>query len=244
MFVDAGEIPMALDAPDAGEAVVVATRAEIRDSRGITRVLPSSFTLSRGEIIGVAAVEGSGHHELLAALAGRSAPASGTLQRPGRVALIPTNRTRDAVIPEFTLVENVALKGAGERAGRMPWRALTDRTAALMARFDVVATGPHARMATLSGGNQQRMVVARELEDTVDLVVADDPTRGLDLRASAFVHDQLRAAAARGAAVVFHSSDLDELLSLATRVMVVFHGQLREVGRDRDEVGRAMVGAS
>jgi ABC-type uncharacterized transport system ATPase subunit len=126
----------------------------------------------------------------------------------------------------------------------MPWRALGNRTAALMTRFNITAPSPHARAQILSGGNQQRLIVARELEDRVDLIVADNPTRGLDIRASAFVHDRLREAAVGGAAVVVHSSDLDELLSLATRVLVVFHGEVREAGLSRDDVGRAMLGAA
>ena len=126
----------------------------------------------------------------------------------------------------------------------MPWRTLTDRTFAILKRFNIVAPSPRARAQMLSGGNQQRLVVGRELEQQVDLIVADNPTRGLDLRATAFVHDQLREAAAGGAAVVVHSSDLDELLPLATRILVVFHGEVREAGLSRDEVGRAMLGAA
>ena len=87
-------------------------------------------------------------------------------------------------------------------------------------------------------------MVARALEHQVDLVVADNPTRGLDVQASAFVHDQLRRVAAEGAAVVVHSSDLDEVLALATRVLVVFHGEVRECAVDRDAIGRAMLGAA
>ena len=84
--------------------------------------------------------------------------------------------------------------------------------------------------------------MARELSEALDLVVADDPTRGLDLRASAFVHEQLRDVAARGALVVVHMSDLDELLALATRIVVVFHGTVREVPPVREAVGRGMLG--
>ena len=102
----------------------------------------------------------------------------------------------------------------------------------------------HARARELSGGNQQRLVVGRELSADVDLVVADDPARGLDLRATQFVYDQLRDAAARGAGVVIHSSDLDELLDVATRMVVVFHAIVTEVPMNRELVGRAMLGGS
>jgi simple sugar transport system ATP-binding protein len=138
----------------------------------------------------------------------------------------------------------VALRGLGERRGLMPWTALSERTTALLQRFNIVAPSARVKVRTLSGGNQQRLVIARELERDVDLVVADNPTRGLDIRATAFVHDRLREAAARGAAVVIHSSDLDEILSLATRVLVVFHGNVTDAGRDRDFISRAMLGAA
>jgi ABC-type uncharacterized transport system ATPase subunit len=101
-------------------------------------------------------------------------------------------------------------------------------------------------MRTLSGGNQQRVVVARELAaadgGTPTAVVAEKPTRGLDVRATAVVHERLRSAAAEGAAVVVYSSDIDEVLLLADRVLVVYDGRVREVRAERDAVGRAMVG--
>ena len=94
----------------------------------------------------------------------------------------------------------------------------------------------------LSGGNQQKLVLARELDGSPSLVVAENPTRGLDIRATRDVHDRLRCAAADGAGVVVYSSDLDEVLALATRVVVMHAGRLREVGDDRDAGGRGMLG--
>ncbi|MEX2154773.1 MAG: ABC transporter ATP-binding protein [Gemmatimonadaceae bacterium] len=227
-----------------GASVVQADRINVADARGAQRIRGASFQLHRGEIIGLAAIEGSGHRELLAALSALRPTWSGKLLLPPRIALIPADRAREALIPEFTLAENVALHQVGRRRGLLDWDALATRTAALLQRFAIVAPSPSVPARTLSGGNQQRLVVARELEHEVDLIVADNPTRGLDVRATAFVQEQLRSAAARGAAVVFHSSDLDELLSIATRVLVVFHGEVRETGLDRDQVGRAMLGAS
>jgi len=238
--VDVGAQPIATEA---GEPVVRGEAVDVIDRRGVRRLKGATFRIHRHEIVGIAAVEGSGHRELLGAIAGLQGIAAGSLELPARVALIPADRTREALIADFTLSENVALRGLGARKGLMPWKEIENRTAALLQRFAIVATSARARARTLSGGNQQRLVVGRELEHDVDLVVADNPTRGLDLRATAFVHVQFRAAAAKGAAVVFHSSDLDELLSLATRVFVVFHGAVREVENDRDIVARAMLGA-
>jgi ABC-type uncharacterized transport system ATPase subunit len=226
-----------------GATVVRVDGADIQGIRGLA-INNASFELRRGEIVGVAAIEGSGHRELLAAVAGLTAPEKGTIELPSRVALIPANRARDAVVADFTLAENVALHGLAKRRGVMPWRAIGDATDRLIEQFNIAAPSASATLRSLSGGNQQRLVVAREIEHDVDLLVADNPTRGLDLRASAFVHDQLLRAASRGAAVVLHSSDLDEVLALATRVVVVFDGQVRAVPLDREAISRAMVGAA
>jgi general nucleoside transport system ATP-binding protein len=235
----------AIAAPDAsGETVVEARALDIVDARGVTRIRGASFRLSRHEIIGLAAIEGSGHRELLAALGALRSTTAGALRLPERIALIPADRGSEALIPDFTLTENVALRELGRRRGLMPWSALADRTATLLQRFSVTAPSARVKARTLSGGNQQRLVVARELERDVDLVVADNPTRGLDIRATAYVQDRLREAAARGAAVVIHSSDIDELLSLATRVLVVFHGDVRDVGLSRDDISGAMLGVA
>jgi ABC-type uncharacterized transport system ATPase subunit len=237
--------PGKLDAPkQPRDLLVQADAVDVTDSRGGRRIHDAVFEVRRHEIVGIAAVEGSGHRELLQALAALLPVSSGVLRLPERIGLIPADRNRDALVLEFTLVENVALHRLGTRRGLIPWRDLEGRTSGLLKHFGIVASSARARARELSGGNQQRLVVARELEHAHDLVVADNPTRGLDIRATAFVHGQLREAAARGAAVVVHSSDLDEILSLATRMLVVYHGEVREVALDRDKVGRAMLGAA
>lgn len=228
----------------AGDVCVRARNLSLRGARGATAVVDASFDLARGEIVGIAAVEGAGHRELLAALARLAQPAAGSLELPPRIAYVPADRRREALVPELTLTENVALHGLGARRGRMPWNALRSRTRALVNRFGIVAASTEVPADTMSGGNQQRLVVARELELAVDLVVADNPARGLDLNASAFVNEQLRAAARAGAAVVIHSSDLDEVLALAERVLVVFNGRVTEAPLEREMVGRAMLGTA
>jgi ABC-type uncharacterized transport system ATPase subunit len=228
----------------AGDIVVTAERLEVRDARGAIRIQSASLTIRRREIVGVAAIEGSGHRELLLALAGLATPAAGIVHLPSRIAIIPADRQREALVPDFTLTENVALRALGTRRGLMRWPDVQRRTRSLIERFAIAVPSEDTRVATLSGGNQQRLVIARELEQDIDLVVADNPTRGLDLLATRFVHEELRAAASRGAAVVVHSSDLDEVLALATRVLVVFRGTVRDVAPSRDDVGRAMLGAA
>jgi ABC-type uncharacterized transport system ATPase subunit len=243
MFPDSGAAAAATVGAS-GDVVAQGIHVGITDARGAVRVRDASFEVRRGEILGIAAVEASGHRDLLEALAGLRQPSSGRLVLPDRIALIPGDRGREALILEHTLTENVALRGLGRRRGLMPWEEIANRTAALIDRFAIAAPSASAQARQLSGGNQQRLVVARELENAVDLVIADNPTRGLDLRATAFVIEQLRNAAVAGAGVVFHSSDLDEVLGIASRVLVVYNGQVLASEPDRDTVGRAMLGAT
>jgi simple sugar transport system ATP-binding protein len=225
---------------------LVAAARELRllDERGVPVVHGIELEVRAGEILGLAGIEGAGQRQLVRALAGRLAPAGGslTLPPPERIGFIPEDRHRDGAIAAWTLTENVALRGAGRARGRIPWPELGRRTAALIGEHGVDATGPGATLAALSGGNQQRVVLARELAGDPALIVAENPTRGLDLAATAGVHRRLQEARARGAAVVVTSSDLDEVLALADRVVVMFAGVAREVPRDRDAVGRAMLG--
>jgi simple sugar transport system ATP-binding protein len=133
----------------------------------------------------------------------------------------------------------------------MRWNAIRVRTEVLMRAFDVRAANVRAPMRTLSGGNQQKLVLARELappelpggvDERAPAIVAENPTRGLDVRATGDVHARLQAARSDGSAVVLYSSDLDEVLALASRVLVVHSGSVREAVPDRNVVGRAMLG--
>ncbi|MDE3052296.1 MAG: ATP-binding cassette domain-containing protein [Gemmatimonadota bacterium] len=230
-------------APATGEPVLRAHGLAVRGDRGERRIVDATFSVRAGEIVGIAGVEGSGHHELLQALAGVRQPTEGILEIPGRVSFVPGDRHRDALILDAPLYENFALHGAGARTGLIGWPAMRGRTQAVMAAFDVKARSPRDTAGSLSGGNQQRFVLGRELDARPDVLVVENPTRGLDLQATASIHRRLREAAAEGAAVLVHSADLDEILALAQRIFVVHAGIVREVPPDRDGVGRAMVGA-
>ena len=235
-----GSRPPAVTSDD--DAVVVLRDVVVRSRPGTPGLARISFTAKRGEIVGIAAVEGNGEEDLLRVAAGREAAESGTVRLPVRIGYIPQDRNADAIAGELTLTENVALTGAGARRGWIDWGTMRERTERIMLRFDIRAAGAAATAVTLSGGNQQRLVLARELEGDPLLVVADQPTRGLDLRATAEVHDRLRQASGSGAAVVLYSADLDELLALSDRIVVVVGGIVREIDRNRDAIGRAMLG--
>jgi simple sugar transport system ATP-binding protein len=228
-------------------AVFRAEGLTLADSAGIIRLRDATFAIHAGEIVGIAAVEGSGQRELLRALGGRLAPASGLLVNPSSVGFVPEDRHRDAVLLNRSLAENVALRGVGARRGTIDWDAVGAQTERLMREYDVRAVDSRVAVRTLSGGNQQKLVLARELDlafDAERALVAENPTRGLDVRATAEIHARLRRAARDGAAVVLYSSDIDEVLLLATRVFVVFERVVRELPLDRERIGQAMVGAA
>jgi simple sugar transport system ATP-binding protein len=230
-------------------SVFVAEQMFVADRSGRPRIRDASFAIRGGELVGIVAVEGAGQRELLRALAGRYALSAGRLQRPAVVGFVPEDRHHDAVLLDRPLTESVALRGAGERRGRIRWVGFREHTAELLRTFDVRASNTEATVRALSGGNQQKLVLARELAASPDepapiALVVENPTRGLDVHATTEVHKRLREACARGAAVVMYSSDLDEVLGIATRVLVLFDGIVRELPIDRDAIGRAMLGLS
>jgi simple sugar transport system ATP-binding protein len=210
-------------------------------------VRDASLSVVAGEIVGLAAVEGNGQRELLRAVAGRIHPLRGAREVAEPVAFIPEDRTTEGLVPSMNLTENVVLGSSPfdpwMRGRRIDWRTARARTAALLEEYAVAAPSPDTPAAELSGGNQQRVVIARELSRRPKVVVAENPTRGLDIRASAAVHARLREVASAGAAVLFHSSDLDEVLALATRILVMSRGVLvvPPPGASRETIGALML---
>ena len=244
MFPDgvASDTPGVVHGP-AGGAIAELRDVELRDRYGVTRVHRASVVVHAGEILGIAGVEGSGHHELLLALAGRLPPFAGDARVPLDAGFVPEHRQRDALIPAFSVTENVALREAARARGRMHWPAIARRARRIVDEHAIRVRDVESPVSTLSGGNQQKLVLGRELEGAPALVVAENPTQGLDVRAAIAIRTRLRAARDAGAGVVVYTSDLDELLALADRVVVAFGGNIQEVPRDADAIGRAMLGA-
>jgi ABC-type uncharacterized transport system ATPase subunit len=226
-----------------GSIVLRITDVAVDDNQGVRRLREATLAIAAGAIVGVAGVEGAGQRELLRVLAGRIKPTDGQISIPDRVGFVPEDRHRDALIPEMSLVENVALKDASVRTGMMSWTSIRSQTAALVQVHDVRTSDITAPVASLSGGNQQKFVLARELDGAPQALIAENPTRGLDVRATAQVLLQLRQARAQGVAIVVYSSDLDEILALADRMVVCFDGRVIPTPVDVDAVGRAMIGA-
>ena len=237
--------PAHRESPARQNAVVVrADEMVVRDARGVLMVRGATLSVAGGEILGVAGVAGSGAKEFLHAIAGRLRPSGGVLELPNAIGFIPEDRQHDALLMDESIAANVALRGAGKRRGWLRTRAMESDAERLVHDAGIRATSVRAVVSTLSGGNQQRLIVARELAGRPSLLVAVNPTRGLDVLATASIQQRLRDAAADGMAVVYYTADLDELVDIADRVVVVFDGRVRDVARDRDAVGRAMLGAA
>ena len=227
---------------------VVAGSPEAPALRGVTLVA------HRGEVLGVAGVEGNGQRELAAVLAGVLEPLSGVARVPSKPGWMPLDRSKEGLVGNFSLDENVALalhdEPAFHRGPWLDWSGITKRTEALLAAADVAAPGPEAFAATLSGGNQQRLLVARELDRSKELLIAESPTRGLDVKATRAVRRRLVGFARTGdppPAVVLISSDLDEVLELSDRIVVLVRGHLVPVcpsDRSATAIGELMLAAT
>src|SRR5260370_34294636 len=203
-----------------------------------------SFVVAASEIVGLAGVDGNGQTELVELLAGAREASAGrligggeTIGERGAMAVIPQNRDLDGLIVDMTLWENLLLaRPLRERMISRTWlnRApVIDLCAELIGRFQIRAAGPETTAMALSGGNRQRLVVARAVAGRPRVIVAHNVCRGLDLAATAEVHRTISEFASGGGAVLLISSDLDELLATCGRLMVINHGKIREARADQ-----------
>ena len=213
----------------------------VRAARGHRHVAGVSFDLAPGEIFGIAGVEGNGQTQLVEALAGLAPIAAGEIRLDGHdlaarsvrdradlgLSHIPEDRHRRGLVLDFSVADNLILG----RQHRFARRGLLDRArvdanaAEQIAAFDIRPADGLLPARALSGGNQQKVVVAREMGGAYSVLLAAQPTRGVDVGAIEFIHDRLRAARAAGKAVLLVSADLTELLALSDRVAVMFRGR-------------------
>ena len=236
------------------EAAVVARLAGVHARRDGGHALRGvALEVRRGEVVGIAGVDGNGQRTLAAVLAGVQRPDEGEAELPPEVGWIPQDRTEEGLVGEFTIAENVALALHGRPALRsgpwLDWRGVGEAALGVMREMEVQAEGAETTATALSGGSQQRVVVGRELLRSGSLLVAESPTRGLDVKATAAVRARIRELAASGdeaPGIVLISTDLDEVLELADRTLVLVRGRLVEIGpgeRTQSAIGRAMLGA-
>jgi simple sugar transport system ATP-binding protein len=249
---------------DPGDPVLTVDDLHVFDDRGLEAVRGVSFEVRGGEIVGIAGVDGNGQTELIDAITGLRKAASGRVAIGGRnvtgatpsrildsgLGHIPEDRQRRGLVLEFSLAENVALhdydKAPDSRWGWLFPRQLIRRARELLTQFDVRGGGPQTLASALSGGNQQKVVLAREIGREPSVLIAAQPTRGLDVGAIEFVHRRLVEARDNGKAVLLVSLELDEIISLSDRTLVLYEGEMvAEHGPDvtEDQLGIEMTGA-
>ena len=267
MMVGSRDIPQAHAGKAAfangAEPRLVIEALVVDDDAGRIAVDRVSLRIHPGEIVGIAGVSGNGQRELVQALVGQRKPLGGAIRIEGepyharraemrryRAFSLPEEPLRNACVPSMSVAENMALRNF-DRAplASGPWlrgEAMRAQAERLIGEFKVATRGPLATIQTLSGGNVQRAVLARELSEPVAVLVVANPVFGLDFAAVAEIHDRLLAARNGGAAVLLVSEDLDELLELSDRIAVIFNGRLVHetpaAQADVSLIGRCMAG--
>ncbi len=235
------------DAHPAGEVLLDASHLEVRDAMRVLRLSDVSLQLRAGEIVGIAGVSGNGQSELLDVLSGLLTPAQGVLRVCGQVfapaqwldpqtarrlglAHVPEDRHARALVMDFGAWESAVLGYDSLAAYRRgPWMrhdGMQQATVDMMERFDVRPRDPQLLSSKFSGGNQQKLVLARELGQGPKVLLVGQPTRGVDIGAIEFIYSQLRAMRDAGCALLVVSSELDEILALSDRVIVMNQGRI------------------
>ncbi|MCZ7587742.1 MAG: ABC transporter ATP-binding protein [Gaiella sp.] len=235
----------------------------VRDDRGIEKVRGVTYDVRGGEIVAIAGIDGNGQTEMIDALAGLRSVDSGTVRIDGDDVTrdsvhqhlqsgqghIPEDRQRRGLVLEYSIAENIALHDyRSPPASRYGWlfpRRLIERARKLITSFDIRGGGPTTKAGSLSGGNQQKVVLAREIERDPKVLIAAQPTRGLDVGAIEFVHRRLIEERDEGRAILLVSLELEEVLSLADRILVMYEGEIVAEfppTASEEELGIAMTG--
>jgi general nucleoside transport system ATP-binding protein len=244
--------------PQVGDVLLEVEDLWVSDDRGIEKVRGVSFEVRAGEIVGIAGVDGNGQTELIEALTGLRRAERGVIRVAGRelhhastrevldagVGHIPEDRQRRGLVLEFSLAENIALHDYAEPPdAKWGWLfpgKLVERAKGLIKEFDVRGGGPLTLAGALSGGNQQKLVAAREVSRDPKALIAAQPTRGLDVGAIEYLHRRLVTERDEGRAILLVSLELDEIFSLSDRILVLYEGEI--VGRHEGAVSEEQIG--
>lgn len=248
------------------ETVLSLESLTVKDSRGVTAVKDLSLDFKAGEVLGIAGIDGNGQSELISAITGLIPTASGKVVLHGKkitnkkprqiteagVAHIPEDRHRFGLELDMTLAENIALQTYYKRplskAGVLDYNAINKHARDLIEKFDVRTVNELVTAGSLSGGNQQKAIIARELDRDADFIIAAQPTRGLDVGAIEYIHQQLINQRDAGKAVMLVSFELDEILNVADRIAVISHGEITGIVNanetSKNELGLLMAGMS
>ena len=244
-----------------GEAVLEIKNLSVKDSVGTMKVKDLSLTVRRGEIMGVAGVDGNGQSELLYALSGLSPVAGGEIILSGRVinkdtimerieegmGHIPEDRRKHGLVAGLTVAENLALKDFNSDKysgpfGMLNFRAMEENAEKLISEFDIrTAQGAVTEAGSLSGGNQQKVIVAREISLSPDVLLIAQPTRGLDVGAIEYIRKRIVEERDKGRAILLVSFELDEIMNLCDRIATISKGSIVGVF-NRDEVTSEEIG--
>lgn len=238
----------------------------VKDARGVEVVKNLSLDFRTGEVVGIAGIDGNGQSEFISALTGLMPTASGKVTLKGKditnkkprqitesgVGHIPEDRHRFGLELDMTLAENIALqtyyKAPMSKAGVLDYDKINAHARELIEKFDVRTVNELVPASALSGGNQQKAIIARELDRDADFVIAAQPTRGLDVGAIEYIHQQLINQRDAGKAVMLVSFELDEILNVADRIAVISHGEITGVvdanETSKNELGLLMAGMS
>lgn len=259
--------PVALDvnkaAPKLGQVLLTVKNLNIHDHTGRNLVKDISFELRAGEVLAVAGVQGNGQSELAEAIVGLQDHVSGEIELDGvnlsrtnvrkalhaGIAFVPESREEDGLISSFSIEENLILDlhdlPPFARGVVISQNEVASNATKRVAEFDIRAQSPKDPASSLSGGNKQKVVLARELSRPVKLVVASQPTRGLDVGSIEFVHERIIAERDSGRAVLLFSTELDEVVALADRIAVMYRGEFIAIvptSTSREELGLLMAG--
>ncbi|MCB0102708.1 MAG: ABC transporter ATP-binding protein [Anaerolineales bacterium] len=247
-----------------GEPVLEVNDLFVRDERQQTTVQGISFEVRKGEVLGIAGVQGNGQTELVYALTGLLPLDTGTIQLTGKplshnspreilergVAHIPEDRQRHGLILSFPIHDNMVLctyyKKPFANGISMQEKAIFSKSEELVKQYDVRTPNIYVNAGTLSGGNQQKVIIAREFSRPIELLIASQPTRGLDVGSIEYIHSQIIKKRDEGSGVLLVSSELDEILALSDRIAVMYKGQIMAVvdaaSATKEQLGLLMAG--
>lgn len=251
---------------EVGETVLAIKDLYALDDRDHLAVEGVSFEVRAGEIVGIAGVQGNGQTELIEVITGVRLSIAGALSIHGQditgatprdihgmnVAHVPENRQESGLIIDFTVTENLVLNSyynqPYSRGIQMDWDIASQAATRLVKEYDVRTPSVDTQVSSLSGGNQQKVIVAREFDRDVGLVIAAQPTRGIDVGSIEYIHNRIVEERDKGAAVLIASSELDEVMALSDRILVMYRGKIAgEFDPQKNtttEIGLAMLGGT
>ena len=247
-----------------GDVVLSVDALTVLDDRNRRAVSGMSFEVRAGEIVGIAGVQGNGQTELVESLTGLRPSLGGIVKLNGEditmkspraihkreVAHVPEDRQKSGLVLPFTVAENIVLdsyyRSPISQGIRMSWPAANEQATRLVEEYDVRTPGIEVLVSKLSGGNQQKVIVAREFDRDVKLVIASQPTRGIDVGSIEYIHSRIVAERDEGAAVLIVSSELEEIRALSDRILVMYEGEIAgefDASASTTDIGMAMLGS-